>query len=147
MACLSAWAPLGRGPAVANPNKAKGDRAERAVLGYVSDRFPGSFKTRAGFNDDLGDVIVDTSPGRVVLQVKDVASPNWSKWFSQLADQVKTCRRESTSHNVVGGAIVHKLRGEGDPGKWRAVLPLSTYMDLVEAAYFKGVDDGARGVD
>ena len=53
-----------------NTNKAKGDRAERVVRDWAAKLWPGSFKTRAGFNEDLGDVIVEHPAGRVVLQVK-----------------------------------------------------------------------------
>ena len=75
---------------MANANKQKGDRAERAVRDYVVDRYPGSFKTRAGFDDDLGDVVVAFGLERVVLQVKDVAAALWKKWHGQVAEQVET---------------------------------------------------------
>lgn len=125
-----------------NPNKQKGDRAERAVLAWCSERFPGSFKTRAGFNDDLGDVILEASGGRVGLQVKDVASPVWSAWFTQLRDQVATLRANSAPISVLGGVIVHKARGSSDPGTWRAVAPLADVVALIEAAYTAGFKDG-----
>lgn len=123
--------------AVVNTNKAKGDRAERAVRDWAAKLWPGSFKTRAGFNEDLGDVIVEHPAGRVVLQVKDVATPAWREWFSQLASQVLTCSRES-SGSVLGGVIVHKARGQSDPARWRAVVPLEALMDLVDTAYRSG---------
>lgn len=137
---------------MANANKRKGDRAERAVRDWAIQRWPESFKTRAGFNEDLGDVIltgpaVDGGvdlPGRVVLQVKDVASPKWTQWFSQLADQVATAVRESAPARVIGGVIVHKTRGSADPGQWRAVATLEGYMSALQAAYEAGLQDGAR---
>lgn len=128
---------------MANPNKRKGDVAERKVRDLATERYPGSFKTRAGFNDDLGDVIAEHEGGRVVLQVKDVAKPTWSAWFLQLADQVATCARESNRH-VLGGLIVHKARGVGDPAKWRAVAELGTVLDLIDAAYEAGRADGGK---
>ena len=128
---------------MANPNKRKGDAAERKVRDLATERYPGSFKTRAGFNDDLGDVIAEHEGGRVVLQVKDVAKPTWSAWFLQLADQVATCTRESNRH-VLGGLIVHKARGVGDPAKWRAVSELGTVLDLIDAAYEAGRADGGK---
>lgn len=130
---------------MANPNKAKGDRAERAVRDWATARWPGSFKTRAGFNEDLGDIVATPAPGRVALQVKDVASPSWSQWFTQLASQVATLRAESAGDTrVLGGVIVHKLRGQGDPGKWRAVTTLDGLASLLESVYRAGLEDGGK---
>lgn len=135
--------PQGRLGLVVNKNKQRGDRAERAVRDWVARRWPGSFKTRAGFNDDLGDVVAVTHGGRVALQVKDVAKPQWSEWFSQLEEQVATLRIESRgSDRVVGGAIVHKYRGRSDPGSWRAVVTLNRLVDMLNAEYLAGRDDG-----
>lgn len=128
---------------MANRNKQKGDRAERAVRDWAVDHGPGSFKTRAGFNDDMGDVLWLHMAGYVVLQVKDVASPVWSTWFSQLADQVATATREVRGdYAVLGGVIVHKVRGVADPAKWRAVLPLESLEQLLSSVYSAGVDHG-----
>lgn len=130
-----------------NPNKAKGDRAERAVRDWVLERFPDSFKTRAGFNDDLGDVIVagPRLPGRFVLQVKDVATPTWAAWFAQVREQVDTCVRASRPIPVLGGAVVHKARGVADPARWRAVMELGDLLDTLETAYRWGYAAGQEG--
>lgn len=128
---------------MANPNKRKGDAAERKVRDLVAARYPGSFKTRAGFNDDLGDVIVAHPAGRVVLQIKDVAKPAWSMWFAQVAGQVATCSRESEGA-VLGGLIVHKARGVGDPARWRAVGELGTVLELIDSAYEAGLAHAGR---
>lgn len=93
--------------------------------------WPDSFKTRAGFTDDLGDVIAETPAGRMVLQVKDVATPTWKTWWSQLESQVTTCRRESDKPTI-GGAIVHKARGHGNPGDWRVIMTLDQMIDLIQ---------------
>ena len=128
---------------MANANKAKGDRAERSVRDWATARWPGSFKTRAGFNEDLGDIVAATPAGRLVLQVKDVASPAWSAWFTQLAAQVSTLRCESQGDvEVLGGVIVHKLRGKADPAKWRAVATLEDMASLVDRAYSTGLEHG-----
>lgn len=132
---------------MANPNKAKGDRAERAVRDWAVSLYPGSFKTRAGFNEDLGDVVLAHPGGRVVLQVKDVATPSWREWFSQLASQVLTCVRESRGEAVLGGLVVHKARGQSDPARWRAVAPLEMVMDLVDQAYRAGLQHDVTALD
>lgn len=122
-------------------NKRKGDVAERAVRDMVTDRYPGSFKTRAGFNDDLGDVIVEHAAGRIALQVKNVASPKWAQWYPQVADQIATCRAES-NRDVVGGAIVWKYRGHADPNDWHVVTQARDFFDLLDAVYAAGVKAG-----
>ena len=111
---------------VANPNKAKGDRAERAVLSWLHRRgFASAFKTRAGWDDDRGDIVIPRGPfARAVVQVKDVASPLWSKWHAQVADQVSNAEAEV-------GVIIHKRRGIADPGQWNVVLTGDQFLDLL----------------
>lgn len=116
---------------MAHPNKTKGDRAERAVLKYLQETWPGTFKTRAGFNEDLGDVIAETPAGRLVIQVKDVAAPRWAEWFAQLDAQVETCRHESDGP-VIGGVIVWKTRGSADPADWRVIARLDNTVDFIQ---------------
>lgn len=130
---------------MANRNKNKGDRAERAVRDWAVERYPGSFKTRAGFTDDLGDIIMAHYGGRVGLQVKDVATPTWTQWFTQLAGQVATLIKESPGR-VLGGVIVHKARGTSNPGAWRAVVGLEELADLMDATYQAGLEDGRAGL-
>ena len=50
---------------MANANKKRGDAAERAVRDYLTDVVGEGavIKTRAGFNDDLGDVLADLPSG------------------------------------------------------------------------------------
>lgn len=124
---------------MANANKRKGDVAERKVRDYLSTLHP-TFKTRAGFNDDLGDVLTDTPAGRLVVQVKDVASPAWKKWYEQIADQVSVCTEHTEDVDVLGGVIVHKYRGHADPRDWHAVARLEDLMSLISNAYNAGVE-------
>ena len=124
-----------------NPNKQRGDRAERAVRDFAGARYPGSFKTRAGFDDDLGDVIVEHPAGRVVAQVKDVGAPKWREWYDGLKGQVQTCLRKSQRH-VLGGVIVWKYRGKSDPAHWHAVVPFADLLDLLDNTYAAGHAEG-----
>lgn len=114
-----------------NHNKRKGDRAETAVRDYLQTIWPNTRRTRAGFDDDLGDVISETPRGLFCIQVKDVTQPNWSKWFEQLESQIATLRANTTKP-VAGGAIVWKLRGKGDPARWRVVTTLDKLPKLLE---------------
>lgn len=114
---------------MANPNKRKGDAAERKVRDRLALTFP-TKKTRAGFDDDLGDVIAETPRGLFAFQVKDVASPQWKTWWEQLAAQIKNLRG-NTDKEVLGGAIVHKARGHGNAGKWRVIMELDQFIELL----------------
>lgn len=122
---------------MANANKRKGDVAERAVRDYLSTLWP-TKKTRAGFDDDLGDVLADTPAGRLVVQVKDVASPAWKTWYAQLADQVRVCRELSDGKPVLGGILVHKYRGHSQAEQWHAICRLEEFTDIIDQAYQAG---------
>ena len=125
-----------------NANKAKGDRAERAVRDFlVAQGFTGTFKTRAGFDDDLGDVIVPRDPDPATrsgfaVQVKDWATPAWKAWFSQLADQVRVGGHRH-------GVIWWKRRGSADPGTWTVMMAGDAFVDLLEdLGYPREAPDG-----
>lgn len=115
---------------MAHPNKSKGDRAERAVVDYLATFFP-TIRTRAGFNDDLGDVIATTSEGLLVVQVKDCASARWQEWFDQLDEQVAACAATAVEP-VLGGILVWKTRGSGDPADWRVLTRLDRFVHLLD---------------
>lgn len=113
-----------------NANKRKGDRAECSVRDYLQAIWPGTIRTRAGFQDDLGDIIADTPRGLLCVQVKDVASPHWTTWMTQLEEQISALRANTTKP-VIGGVIVWKQRGKADPATWRAILPLEKLPELI----------------
>lgn len=114
---------------MANRNKAKGDRAEMAVRDYLKAQgFTGAFRTRAGWDDDRGDVIVPlrrSQPGGMAIQVKDVATPAWKTWWEQLRDQV-------TNGNHDHGVIWWKRRGQADPGSWTVAMTGESFLGLLE---------------
>lgn len=112
---------------MANANKAKGDRAEAAVRDYIQEWFPESWRTRAGWDEDRGDIVLDLLGDKAMtwaVQVKDVASPAWTEWFRQVASQIK-----AGGHR--GGVIWWKLRGKGHPKDWRVVMSGEQYMQLM----------------
>lgn len=115
---------------MANPNKRRGDRAELAVTKYLQTIWPNTRKTRAGWDDDLGDVIAETPRGLLCVQVKDVASPQWKTWFEQLDSQVTTLKANTTKP-VVGGILIWKTRGSANPAKWRAICQLEQLPRLL----------------
>lgn len=110
-----------------NVHKAKGDRAEFAVLTYVRERFPWTWKTRAGWDEDRGDVVLDLLGDKTetyTLQVKDTASPPGSPELAQLAAQV-----DNGGHR--GGVLWWKLRGKSSPADWRVVMSGESYLALM----------------
>lgn len=115
---------------MANANKAKGDRAEAAVRDYLQAQgFRGAFRTRAGWDDDRGDVIVPlrrSQPGGMAIQVKDVASPAWKTWMTQLADQVRNGNHDH-------GVIWWKRRGSSSPADWTVLMSGEAFLDLLQA--------------
>lgn len=123
-----------------NPQKQKGDRAEAAVRDFlVAQGFRETFRTRAGWDDDRGDVIVPhrrSQPGGVAIQVKDVASPAWKTWMAQLADQV-------SNGNHDHGVIWWKRRGSADPGKWTVMMTGDAFVGVLEdLGYPREAPDG-----
>lgn len=104
-----------------HPNKTKGDRAERDVLGIISQYDPAARRTRPGRREDEGDI----HALNMVWQVKDVARPLWREWFVQLGSQVE---RSPYGH----GVLVWKLRGYGGKSvKWLAVMELDKFAELL----------------
>lgn len=72
-----------------NANKRKGDDAERWVRDYaIANGFPGAERTKAGYERDAGDIHLEKWKRHgAILQVKNVVTPNWTKWFEQLEMQ------------------------------------------------------------
>ncbi|MDM7490730.1 hypothetical protein QT969_20800 [Rhodococcus sp. CSLK01-03] len=114
-----------------NPNKIKGDRAERAVRAHLrGNGFPHAERTRAGYERDGGDLhlapVLGAGPG-VIAQVKDCGQSRWAEWLTQTEEQLVAARAE---HAV----LIVKRRGIGDPGRWLAVMPLHRMLELLRHA-------------
>lgn len=126
---------------MANPNKAKGDRAEASVRDYVQEFFPESWRTRAGWDDDRGDIVLDLLGDKALthaIQVKDTASPPGYPEISALADQVR-----NGGHR--GGVIWWKLRGKSHPKDWRVMMSGEAYLKLM--AHVRDLETHLDGVD
>ena len=110
-----------------NANKAKGDRAEAAVRDYIVEFFPESWRTRAGWDEDRGDIVLDLLGDKILtwaIQVKDTAGVPGTPEFSALADRIKAGGHQ-------GGVIWWKLRGKGHPKDWRVVMTGEAYLHLM----------------
>lgn len=110
-----------------NANKAKGDRAEASVRDYVTEFFPASWRTRAGWDEDRGDIVLDLLGDKVLtwaIQVKDTGSaPGWPE-LTALGEQIRNGFHQ-------GGVIWWKLRGRGHPKDWRVIMSGEAYMALM----------------
>ena len=97
-----------------NRNKQKGDRFERSAVLAASRYFPDAKRTRAGWDDDRGDVVL-TKDYAFVQQAKDCQSRPWFKWLDELDTQF--------SHSgAVWGCVVSKRPGYGDAGDAMAIM-------------------------
>lgn len=125
---------------MANANKDKGDRAEAAVREYVQEFFPESWRTRAGWDDDRGDIVMDLLGDKVLtyaIQVKDTATPPGGPEIKALAEQVHNGEHQ-------GGVIWWKLRGKGHPKDWRVVMDGEAYMALMSRV--RNMEETMEGV-
>lgn len=107
---------------MANPSKAKGDRAELEVQGLLRDLLgvPARRALGAGRLDDMGDI--SGVPG-TVIQVVDYAP----KYLANaLREKPLECERQEMRANAMFGATFVRLRG-GDyrvvltPGQWASM--------------------------
>ena len=111
---------------MANPNKNKGDQYERDILALCRTAgFTWAERTRPGRREDEGDIHL--TPG-VILQTKDVSTPNWRTWLAELANQINCARARH-------GILVVKRRGTGGrPPLHLAVMPLDAMLELLREA-------------
>lgn len=97
-----------------NRNKQKGDRFESAAVLTAKDLFPEAFRTRAGWDDDRGDVVL-TPTYSIIQQVKDCQAKPWYEWLDELDSQLMHAGAQY-------GALVSKRRGRADAGEAMAVM-------------------------
>jgi hypothetical protein len=107
-----------------NANKAKGDRFERATFLAAAPYFPDVKRTRAGWDDDRGDLLLDRNM-RFIVQAKDCQAKPWFKWLDELDAQL-------ANSGALHGAIVSKRPGFSDAGEAMAIM---RYRDWLKLAY------------
>lgn len=124
-----------------NPNKRKGDQAERAVQAALHKLgFPWCEKTRAGYARDAGDLHLVPGPA-AIAQVKNVRSPRWAEWLEGLDAQIDEAKADV-------GFLVWKRAGVGDAraNEWLAVMTLEQMaMLLRRAGYGEQLEDRLGG--
>jgi hypothetical protein len=110
---------------MANPQKAKGSSAERAVVDYLrAHGFPHAERRLAGSSKDRGDIA--GMPG-VVVEVKNCERTNLAGWLAEAEVGQANDRADY-------GVVWHKRRGRGDAGQWYATLPAAQLVQLLRQA-------------
>jgi hypothetical protein len=115
-----------------NRNKQKGDRFESAALLTAREYFPTAKRTRAGWDDDRGDILLDPYC-RFIVQVKDCQVKPWFTWIDQLDAQIANA-------NAQHGVIAVKRVGVSDAGEAMAFGRFRDWLRL--AAQVPPDEDG-----
>lgn len=108
---------------MANPNKAKGSAAERAVATwFAANGWPDAERRYdAGRHDDRGDI---RGVANAVLEVKNHQRIDLAGWLKELALEM-----ENNGSDI--GAVIIKKRGTSDVGQWYAVMPVEVLNRLL----------------
>ena len=107
-----------------NPQKRKGDRAERDVLGYLTECGISADRIPAGATLDRGDLWI-ASPQFPTIDVKDHATPQLAAWVDRAAEQAENAKRPC-------GVVWHKRRGKGSPAEWYVTMSGAAFISIVE---------------
>ena len=98
-----------------NPSKDKGDRAERELVAWLrSNGYPTAHRSRAGWSDDVGDVL---GVPDLCIEVKSAKTMRLGPWLDELDV-------ERANAGQPRGVLVVKRPGWSDPGEWFAVRRL-----------------------
>ena len=115
----------GRRPSIPSKGKQKGSAAERDVVKCLRDAgWIGAERTRAGWQDDRGDI--DGVLG-VTFEVKNQKRMELAAWIDELIVEMKNGGNEV-------GAVVHKRAGKVDANEWYASMPMYTLITLLKQA-------------
>lgn len=106
-----------------NRNKQKGDRFESATLLTSRSFFPDAFRTRAGWDDDRGDIVLVRE--KLIVQSKDCQSKPWYVWLDELDAQVKNAQAEY-------GCVVSKRPGKSDAGEAMAIMRYRDWLAMAQ---------------
>lgn len=102
---------------MSNPSKAKGDRAERELVAWlVQNGYPLAHRSRAGWSEDIGDVLgLDR-----VVEVKSAKTMRLGSWLDELD-------AEKANAGMSRGVLIVRRPGWPDPGEWFAVQRCRDY--------------------
>jgi hypothetical protein len=105
-------------------NKAKGTRAESAVVDYLRALWwPHAERRTATGRNDRGDVnLANGLP--VVIEVKNHAAMSLAEWVDE-------ANQESANADAEFGVVWHKRRGKGSPAEWYVTMTGATFAELL----------------
>lgn len=111
-----------------NKNKRKGDWAEKVAAEFAKSKGFNARRTKAGYERDYGDIHLNPfTLGGAIIQVKNVATPEWNKWLNeQLPLQAEEAKAEIAF-------ILNKRPGQGEAkvGDWLAVMRYEDMLKLI----------------
>jgi hypothetical protein len=109
---------------MSNPNKRKGDAAERAVVAWLrSHGFTNAERAYgAGRADDTGDI--DGLPG-VCIEVKNHNKIEVAGFIGELEREMANSRAET-------GVVIVKRRGDSDVDRWYAITTAAQWVQLMK---------------
>lgn len=111
-------------------SKRKGTAFETALAGYLTDVVGQPVERRAlkGTADD-GDLHLPTPGGRIVIEAKNHQRMELADWVAQ-AD-AEAGNADKRFPDVLGGVVVHKRRGKGQPADQYVTLTLDTLLNIL----------------
>ena len=117
---------------MSTPSKAKGDRAELALVKYLqANGFPHARRTKAGGEKDLGDLsgVVDRDGDLWCVQVAD------RRWRShgELLAKAWTTPAQAETLGATFWCMVTKRPGCADPADWFVWLPAFILAEVIDA--------------
>lgn len=99
-----------------SPQKRKGDKAERDFVNWLISRgYVAARRTRAGWDDDKGDVNLGSRERRLFIDVKDRKELKVNSWLDSMEQKLLDLPEFDD------GVIVVKRPGQADPGEWWAI--------------------------
>lgn len=107
---------------MSSSSKQKGTRAEVAVVDYLRLLGFDVYRTPAGANKDIGDIV--GIPG-VTIQVKDQQQHKLGMWMRQLAEQM-------ANSNASFGILVVKCKGKSNPAEWFWIFHGTAHSAAIE---------------
>jgi hypothetical protein len=106
-------------------SKQKGTAAETAVVNWLQSKGRKHVERRTlNGSSDRGDI---AGIPCVVLEVKNCARMELSKWVQELEVEIHNDKAET-------GVVIHKKKGTTNVGEWYATFPVSLWFTLLEQA-------------
>jgi hypothetical protein len=115
---------------MANPQKAKGDAFEWAVINFAEELLADSDltveRTRAGYARDYGDVLIKLPDDQILGTIQ---AKNRRKW--EIPAWLDATQRQALNVRARFSALFVKRIGIADPGRSFAIMPADQWLRLL----------------